>query len=505
MISAAFTVNSATNPAAHSVSYGSTVNLSLLSYTGVTSIVWRILSCSDVDEPIPTITTSGTPPGVNASFVMPADPGDDYGRTFLISCTVSTNVIGYNGGIQSVTEYGVVGVPNVRDIIPIAPGEENYRHGTHGYAPEINMALSSGSGEPGEQGPQGEPGDPLDPTIGDPAFTGNSTGTEIRRITLATGKHYVVAFHGLSYTSTLTNGFRSRAFDLSVCVSTLTGSAVLQSPVVGRSIIASGNGELEFEVSGLDIIVKVYGGTTVDTEYFGPLEIVREYDPSVQIDGWYPTDESDCMFCWDANVGITTVSTDVSAWLGQVGTVTATASSARPGFISSRASLNNQPAVWFDQASNEKLTVANLTHASSDYSFFCAIDQISLDNDGYIFDSVTGRLVLASDRNTTAIAFNDGSFKAGNTSAQTGAHSIGWILDGSTSDQATMRKNRSVIATGQSYTRVAIGGTTKLGSQNSGTTSGLFNGYIGIFFGFSSVDPARRFKAEKYMYERFGV
>lgn len=156
MISAAFTVNGASNPAAHSVAYGSTVTLQLLSYVGATNISWSIVSCSDADEPIPSITESGTPPGRTATFVMPADSGDGYGRTFLAKCLVISQIAGSSGATETAVEYAVIGAANARGILPIAPGEENYRHGTHGWAPEINIALkntSSGSGSGDFSGP----------------------------------------------------------------------------------------------------------------------------------------------------------------------------------------------------------------------------------------------------------------------------------------------------------------------------------------------------------------
>lgn len=154
MISAAFTVNGSPNPAAHDVGFGTTVNLNLLSATGATSIVWSMVSCSDPDEALPTITTGGSPPGKTASFVMPADPLDDLGRTFLIKCVVSSETKNADGANQTAVEYGVIGASNVRGIMPIAPGEENYRHGTHGWAPEFNIALANSAtgavdGEPG--------------------------------------------------------------------------------------------------------------------------------------------------------------------------------------------------------------------------------------------------------------------------------------------------------------------------------------------------------------------
>ncbi len=372
-----------------------------------------------------------------------------------------------------------------------------------GVGPPGAAGAQGAPGAPGATGATGPAGDGADPTAGAPGFSADATGVLLDTLTLESGKHYLMVYSGLNYNATLTSGVRSRPFDMSVCVSTLTGSAVAQSQVYGTPRPTTGSGSIEFSFSGLDVEVRLY--STTDTEWKGKLAIDREYDPVSQVEDWYPTDETSCLFCWDPAVGVTLVGSDVSAWLGQVSTVTATAASARPSFIASHAALNNQPAVLFDQASNEKLTVANLAHVASDYQMFAAIDQVSLDSDGYLFDSVTGRLVLASDRAGGSIAYNDGSFKAGNAAAQTGAHYIGWRLDGSGANLASIRKSGANVATGLSYTRVALGGTTKLGSQNSGTTSGLFNGYMGILFGFDSLDAGIRFRAEKYMSARFAL
>ncbi len=153
MISADFTINGASNPAAHVAAYGSTVTLDLLSYVGATSITWNILGCSDPGTTIPTITKSGTPQGKTATFVMPADPGDGLGRSFLVQCIVSTDIQDSNKTIQQSVSYGVVGAENSQGILPIAPGEENYRHATHGWGPVINNLLNqSGGGGGGGSG-----------------------------------------------------------------------------------------------------------------------------------------------------------------------------------------------------------------------------------------------------------------------------------------------------------------------------------------------------------------
>ncbi len=134
------------NPAPHHVAFGSTIDLALTSTDGATSIVWEIMGCSEPTEAIPVITPAGSPSGATASFVFPADSADTLGRTFLVRCTVSNQVRGADGAYQQDIQYAVIGAENSQGELPIVPGEKNYRHGTHGWAPEINRALNNSGG-----------------------------------------------------------------------------------------------------------------------------------------------------------------------------------------------------------------------------------------------------------------------------------------------------------------------------------------------------------------------
>jgi len=150
-LSAAFTVEGDANPAPHHVAYGSTVNLAMTSPDGAVSIVWEIMACSDPDEPIPSIAQTGA----TTSFVFPADSGDTLGRTFLVRCTATNQIRGADGAYQQAIEYAVIGAENSNGELPIVPGEKNYRHGTHGWAPEINRALNNTGGGGGGGGSGG--------------------------------------------------------------------------------------------------------------------------------------------------------------------------------------------------------------------------------------------------------------------------------------------------------------------------------------------------------------
>lgn len=136
-LSAAYTVNGDPNPAAHAVAGSSTVNLALLSTSGVSLIEWSIVATSDPDATIPTITLAGSPLGATASFTQGGSSGSgvDIGVGYLIKCRVSNT----NG--ESAEEYSIVGVVGYTGIIPLVPGEELARHGTHGWGPDAMLAM----------------------------------------------------------------------------------------------------------------------------------------------------------------------------------------------------------------------------------------------------------------------------------------------------------------------------------------------------------------------------
>src|SRR5687767_942105 len=145
-LSAAFTIESAANPAEHSVAYGATVDLAITSLA-YNTISWSIAGTSDPSQSAPTITLGGTPNGSTASFPMPSDPGDGLGRSFRVKCVV-TDASG-----NTATQYGIVGALNAAGLLPIPVGEEvGERHATHGWTRPVNVALAGVSGGSGVGG-----------------------------------------------------------------------------------------------------------------------------------------------------------------------------------------------------------------------------------------------------------------------------------------------------------------------------------------------------------------
>jgi hypothetical protein len=133
-ISAAFTIEGAANPAAHTVAYGATVDLAIVSASGLDSVAFSIIGVSKSDQAIPALTEAGSPIGSTATFTMPADPSDGLGRSFLIQCFVRS-------GRETAVSYGIVGAVNGNGVLPLAAGEELAR-GAYGYIDELNQALA---------------------------------------------------------------------------------------------------------------------------------------------------------------------------------------------------------------------------------------------------------------------------------------------------------------------------------------------------------------------------
>jgi hypothetical protein len=132
-ISASFTAESITCPAAVEIDYGATVNLALLSSTGVSTVEYEIVGVSSnlVLASAPTIT----PVGTTASFVADSDQEDMNGIGYVVACTASD-------GKNTVTQYGLVGVPGAHGKIPPCSNERKARHATLGWTSFLSdMAL----------------------------------------------------------------------------------------------------------------------------------------------------------------------------------------------------------------------------------------------------------------------------------------------------------------------------------------------------------------------------
>ena len=138
-LSAAFSIEGTPVPqstgAAVEVAYGATVNLALLSTTGVNSVEWDFVGLSSNLSADPTITPAGAPSGATASFTAASDQEDFNGVGYAISCTVSD-------GKNTATSYGVVGVPAAYGEVPPIANERLARHATQGWLAYVSdMAL----------------------------------------------------------------------------------------------------------------------------------------------------------------------------------------------------------------------------------------------------------------------------------------------------------------------------------------------------------------------------
>jgi hypothetical protein len=138
-LSAAFSIEGTPVPQssglAVEIAYGDTVNLALLSTTGVSSVSWEIIGMSSNLSTEPSISLGGSPAGVTASFTADSDQNDLAGVGYCIACTVSD-------GKNTATSYGLVGVPACYGFVPPVANERLARHASQGWIGLLNsMAL----------------------------------------------------------------------------------------------------------------------------------------------------------------------------------------------------------------------------------------------------------------------------------------------------------------------------------------------------------------------------
>ncbi len=179
MASANFTVNGLTTPPEISVSGSSTVNLALISTTGVRLVEWSVQGNHSSSAVNPTITSAGSPSGATASFTMP--PGASQG--YLIQCKINGGVDETGQEVSNYTKRAIVGVVGAATIIPFVVGETYERSSTHGYTERINTAIAAGGG--GGGGGTGDVAGPGSSVSGDVASFSGTTGKLIQDSALA--------------------------------------------------------------------------------------------------------------------------------------------------------------------------------------------------------------------------------------------------------------------------------------------------------------------------------
>lgn len=138
MASSDFTIEGTAVPAEVETTQGATINLALVSTSGVKTITWSIQSSSDDDVAVPTITPAGIPLGATATYTFPSEP------VFAHRIRCVTNA----GMADESTSEGIVGTPSAAGLIPLTVDEELSRDATMGWTRLINnliVAVGGGS------------------------------------------------------------------------------------------------------------------------------------------------------------------------------------------------------------------------------------------------------------------------------------------------------------------------------------------------------------------------
>lgn len=158
MANANFTVEGASVPPEYAGSYSQTIDLALVSTSGVRTVAWSVVGKSRNAAVNPTITPAGSPLGATASFNMGASPGGTLGVSFLIQCVVNGGTDDEGIEDSNLTKRAVVGVANGAGIVPVAFGETLERDAALGYTEEFNSALNAAGGG-GSLSAPADPGD----------------------------------------------------------------------------------------------------------------------------------------------------------------------------------------------------------------------------------------------------------------------------------------------------------------------------------------------------------
>ena len=130
--SATTSINGDASQVAHSVTYGSTVTLTLVSTTDVTEATFAFLSSNTGGTSFPTISRIGLG---EASFIMPADPGGGAGAGYLLQTIVNPGQ-----SSQSISSR-IVGHVSSLGVVPLCPGETTERSASLGWLAALKTAV----------------------------------------------------------------------------------------------------------------------------------------------------------------------------------------------------------------------------------------------------------------------------------------------------------------------------------------------------------------------------
>jgi hypothetical protein len=164
---------------------------------------------------------------------------------------------------------------------------------------------------------------------------------------------------------------------------------------------------------------------------------------------------------------------------------------------------NGRPVVRLDGV-DDWYVLTGLTHASGPRTVFAAVGlpDYSAATLKYLFDSATGRLILAAASDVAAqVGWFDGAWKKPGTPATTtGFQVLTWDLQTGTGE---MLRNGTSLGTA-AYTNVAIGGAVGLGASSDG--AGSFSAPdIGEFLIYPALTVAQRNQVISYLRARWGV
>lgn len=166
--------------------------------------------------------------------------------------------------------------------------------------------------------------------------------------------------------------------------------------------------------------------------------------------------------------------------------------SRRPIFDS--VGLNGLPTFTF--ASGDRINITGITASARNYTAFAVLSPTSVGTSQFVFDSLTGRLVLAHTTSTAGgrLGYYDGSYKDIDL-ARKGNQIIRWDLN---STGATVYRN-GFYANAGAYTQTAIGSTTSVGAAYNGAGNYFIGSISELLIYSGTVSASNCKKIEQYL------
>jgi len=188
------------------------------------------------------------------------------------------------------------------------------------------------------------------------------------------------------------------------------------------------------------------------------------------------------LFIWhDSRQGVQLSGSNVTQWNDLSGNgyhaVDDNNAATPPTYVSSHANFNGLPAIDMTGGLNNRLEYLSIDSGDpSDWTFIFVIDAVATFANQYLFDTQSGRMVMAQEDNTGATGYFDGAAFQVQAASATGPQILVFRLESPTGQ---VYRDGTLLGS-DTYTQRSIDNATGLGGRPLGLGGSIgFGGYMG--------------------------